>query len=101
MRLPGYRETALPSPNDLLSVECRNRQRARRGALEACDQDRSNDETSATPYRRGRGTHERAVERMSAPWTMRRSDCLEGEGKAVPDLLAPELRVLFVGINPS
>jgi TDG/mug DNA glycosylase family protein len=32
---------------------------------------------------------------------MTRRECLEGEGKSVPDLLADGLRVLFVGINPS
>src|SRR5438067_13102588 len=32
---------------------------------------------------------------------MSRTDCLGGEGKAVPDLVAPGLRALFVGINPS
>jgi TDG/mug DNA glycosylase family protein len=35
------------------------------------------------------------------PWRISRKDCLEGEGKAVPDLVGPDLRVLFVGINPS
>jgi TDG/mug DNA glycosylase family protein len=34
-------------------------------------------------------------------WTMKRRECLEGEGKSVPDLVADQLRVLFVGINPS
>jgi TDG/mug DNA glycosylase family protein len=32
---------------------------------------------------------------------MKRVDCAEGRGKAVEDLLAPNLRVLLVGINPS
>jgi TDG/mug DNA glycosylase family protein len=35
------------------------------------------------------------------PWRITRKECLEGAGKAVPDLLGPSLRVLFVGINPS
>lgn len=35
------------------------------------------------------------------PWRISRWECLEGAGKAVPDLVAPDLRVLFVGINPS
>src|SRR5215210_5160554 len=34
-------------------------------------------------------------------WTMKRADCVEGIGKSVPDLVADDLRVLFVGINPS
>jgi TDG/mug DNA glycosylase family protein len=34
-------------------------------------------------------------------WTMTRRECLDGEGKSVPDLVADGLRVLFVGINPS
>jgi len=34
-------------------------------------------------------------------WTMTRAECLEGAGKSVPDLVAENLRVLFVGINPS
>lgn len=41
---------------------------------------------------------------MNAPvgrWTMTRRECLEGEGKSVPDLVADGLQVLFVGINPS
>jgi len=34
-------------------------------------------------------------------WTMSRRDCDGGAEKSVPDLLAHDLRVLFVGINPS
>jgi TDG/mug DNA glycosylase family protein len=34
-------------------------------------------------------------------WTMTRRECLQGIGRAVPDLVADNLRVLFVGINPS
>ena len=34
-------------------------------------------------------------------WTMTRRECLDGVGKSVPDLVADDLRVLFVGINPS
>jgi TDG/mug DNA glycosylase family protein len=34
-------------------------------------------------------------------WTMTRAECLGGSGKSVPDLVADDLRVLFVGINPS
>jgi double-stranded uracil-DNA glycosylase len=37
----------------------------------------------------------------SRPWRISRRKCLEGTGKAVPDLVKPGLRVLFVGINPS
>jgi TDG/mug DNA glycosylase family protein len=32
---------------------------------------------------------------------MTRRECLDGAGKSVPDLVADDLRVLFVGINPS
>jgi double-stranded uracil-DNA glycosylase len=35
------------------------------------------------------------------PRRMSREECLEGAGKAVPDLVGPDLRVLLVGINPS
>ena len=34
-------------------------------------------------------------------WTMTRRECQEGSGKTVPDLVAPNLKLLFVGINPS
>ena len=46
---------------------------------------------------RGIGIYRRVV----GPWRLRREDCRAGEGKAVPDLLGANLRVLFVGINPS
>jgi TDG/mug DNA glycosylase family protein len=32
---------------------------------------------------------------------MTRRECLSGIGKSVPDLISDDLRVLFVGINPS
>lgn len=38
---------------------------------------------------------------LAGPWRISRKECLEGFGKAVPDLVAHDLRVLFVGINPS
>ena len=34
-------------------------------------------------------------------WYISRGDCADGAGRSVPDLLAPGLRVLLVGINPS
>jgi hypothetical protein len=37
----------------------------------------------------------------SQPWRISRRECLEGTGKAVPDLAKPGLRVLFVRINPG
>jgi TDG/mug DNA glycosylase family protein len=41
-------------------------------------------------------------ERVAAErWTMSRDECRQGVGKAVPDLVSDNLRVLFVGINPS
>jgi TDG/mug DNA glycosylase family protein len=42
------------------------------------------------------------AERIAAGrWTMSRDECRGGVGKAVPDLVSDNLRVLFVGINPS
>lgn len=40
-------------------------------------------------------------EQLASRWRMSRRECLEGIGKPVPDLVAPGLHVLFVGINPS
>jgi double-stranded uracil-DNA glycosylase len=37
----------------------------------------------------------------SRPWRPTREEILAAKGKTVPDLLAPGLRVLFCGINPS
>lgn len=38
---------------------------------------------------------------MVQPWKPTRKQLLRAAGKRVPDLIAPDLRVLFVGINPG
>jgi TDG/mug DNA glycosylase family protein len=38
---------------------------------------------------------------MTVPWTPTREQILAAEGKTVPDVIAPDLRVLFCGINPG
>ncbi len=38
---------------------------------------------------------------MTAPWKPTREQILAAEGKTVPDVIAPNLRVLFCGINPG
>src|SRR5438477_12145415 len=35
------------------------------------------------------------------PWRPSRAELLAAYGKCVPDLIAPDLRVLFCGINPG
>ncbi|MFQ5995330.1 MAG: G/U mismatch-specific DNA glycosylase [Acidiferrobacterales bacterium] len=35
------------------------------------------------------------------PWKPTKTQLLEAAGKGIPDLIAPDLKVLFVGINPS
>jgi double-stranded uracil-DNA glycosylase len=35
------------------------------------------------------------------PWPPPRARCAEGAGRSIPDLIADDLRVLLVGINPS
>jgi len=35
------------------------------------------------------------------PWPPPRARCREGAGRSIPDLLADDLRILLVGINPS
>ena len=38
---------------------------------------------------------------MTQPWKPTRQQLLAAEGKTVPDVIAPRLRVLFCGINPG
>src|SRR4030095_2684444 len=38
---------------------------------------------------------------MSRPWKPTREQILAAEGKTVPDVIAPKLKVLFCGINPG
>ncbi|MCX6048061.1 MAG: G/U mismatch-specific DNA glycosylase, partial [Chloroflexi bacterium] len=38
---------------------------------------------------------------MSAPWKPTKHEIAAAAGKHVPDLIAPNLRVIFCGINPS
>lgn len=38
---------------------------------------------------------------MTKPWKPTRAQILAAEGKTVPDVIAPGLRVLFCGINPG
>src|SRR5438309_4586731 len=38
---------------------------------------------------------------MPRPWKPTREQLAAAEGKRVPDVMAPGLRVLFVGINPG
>ncbi len=38
---------------------------------------------------------------MTTPWKPTREQILAAEGKTVPDVLAPNLKVLFCGINPG
>ena len=35
------------------------------------------------------------------PWTPTRAQIAAAEGRTVPDVLAPQVRILFVGINPG
>jgi TDG/mug DNA glycosylase family protein len=37
----------------------------------------------------------------TAPWKPTKAQLLEANGKVIPDLIAPDLRVLFCGINPG
>src|SRR5437879_407235 len=38
---------------------------------------------------------------LQTPWTPTRQEIAAAQGKRLPDLIAPGLRVLFCGINPS
>lgn len=38
---------------------------------------------------------------MNIPWKPTKQQLLAAEGKTVPDVIAPQLRVLFCGINPG
>src|SRR5438128_7890045 len=38
---------------------------------------------------------------LQTPWTPTRQEIAAAQGKTVPDVIAPGLRVLFCGINPS
>ncbi|HEY8188323.1 MAG TPA: G/U mismatch-specific DNA glycosylase [Pyrinomonadaceae bacterium] len=38
---------------------------------------------------------------MTTPWKPTKQQLLAAEGKSVPDVIAPRLRVLFCGINPG
>src|SRR5438128_11906563 len=38
---------------------------------------------------------------LQTPWTPTRQEIAAAQGKRIPDVIAPGLRVLFCGINPS
>ena len=38
---------------------------------------------------------------MDSPWRPTRKQLLSAEGKTIPDIIAPNLKVLFCGINPG